>query len=543
MPAYCCCRNPACAFVNHPAGQACTVRTRKVASKCHCCTIQVWDDEIGAAAEKHPTARSFQQHCEVFQNERSLKRKHADDFTEQYASNFTEHHATLIHRVWIHTGAVDEDPAARFMLQLGLRGMQCLKTWEPCRQWFWVYYMSVAEVDWLETQVKGLKVQFIQPHQFHHNSVAALLTIGAPMDVINNLLSLTLLHMYGGIYADLDIIWLGVPFPLSGAGYMFGQEPPARTARSSKSSSTRLTLSILAAPKGSAPIYALYQQLLAHWQTEASKAVNCKGKATCLAASSSNVLEWNQDAMTEAVYQVPHLRSAVCPPIVLQPLSSKVNAKQIAEAAGAKVDDAIHTKSNFPSCPSMATVLKYSVVICIWMTQWPAELQATLLSWVEAHRGGNPAAVYGNTYAELQSQLQTHVLQLLPKIQGFIPLGDAYVLVGCALQLLERNWSEKLFMEYTRLWPDGRPPEKKGLTAKLPKRATELTPEIWARVLLLWALGTKAGAGPTASCDASEKLQDYFYKSNLESGKLPFITVKATLAMFSNLYFTVELPG
>jgi hypothetical protein len=122
-------------------------------------------------------------------------------------------------------------------------------------------------------------------------------------------------------------------------------------------------------------------------------------------------------------------------------------------------------------------------------------------------------------------------------------LGDAYVLVGCALQLLERNWSEKLSTEYTRLWPDGRPPEEKGLMAMLPIRATELTPEIWARVLLLWALGTKAGAGPTASCDASEKLEGYFYKSKLESGKMPLSTVKAALALFSNLYSAVELPG
>lgn len=538
MPVYCCCRNSACATVNHAAGQQCTVRTRKVATKCHCCTNQVWTEDVEAAAAKHPIAGRFLDQCEDFQQGRTLKRKHSEDSTE--------HHTTLIHRVWIYTGPVDEDPAASFRLQLGPRGMQCLKTWQPCRQWFWVYYMSVAEVEWLETEVKGLKVRFIEPHHLHPNSAAALLTAGAPMQVINNLLSLTLLHNYGGIYADLDVIWLGVPFPVSEAGYMFGLETPSSRSRFSKSSNKRLTFSILAAPKGSAPIDALSQQLFAHWKTHALEALHCTKNAERIEAGWGNAWTWNTDAMTQAVYQVPVLLSAVCPPIVLQPLRSNLNTKLMAHAAGALVDDAIQTKTdvhNFPVCPSMATVAKYSVVIGTWMTKWPAELQETVLSWVETHRAGDPAANHGNTYAGLQSELQAYILTWLPKVQNFIPLGDAYVLVGCALQLLERNWSAKMFMEYTRLWPDGKPPEEQGLMAMLPKRATPISPEIWARVLLLWALSTKAGAGPSASPDASERLENYLYKSKLESGAIPFIMVKAALAMFSNLYSDLELPG
>ena len=403
--------------------------------------------------------------------------------------------------------------------------------------------MSVAEVDWLQTEVKGLTVQFIQPHHLHQNSAAALLTFGAPMQVINNLLSLTLLYNYGGIYADLDVIWLGVPFPVSEAGYMFGLEPPSCTKLCGKGSSKKLTFSILAAPKGSAPIYALYWKLFEHWKTQALEAVHCAKQTQHIQSAWGHALVWNKDAMTQAVYQVPVLQSAVCSPIVLQPLRSNMNAKLMAHAAGALVDDAIQTKTEFPASPSMATIAKYSVVFCTWMTKWLPELQDTVLSWVEAHRGVNPAANHNNTYAGFKSQLQAHMQTWLSKVQRSIPLGDAYVLVGCALQLLERNWSANLFMKCTRLWPDGRPPVEKGALAMLPNRATAITPEIWARVLLLWALGTKAGAGPSTSPDSIECLEGLFYKSKLESGAMPFIMVKAGLAMFSNLYSDLELPG
>lgn len=530
--------------VNHPAGKSCQTRVRSVATKCLSCTNQVWDEPSQAAAAKHPLAGCFLGRYADHQNEQhdlrtKCKRKSPCDTTEV----FTGHDTQLIHRLWINTGPVDEDHAESFKLQLGPRGVQCLKTWQPCRQWFWVYYMSVSEMEWLEAEVKGLKVRFIGPEYLHPNCAAALLACGAPMQLINNILSLTLLHKHGGIYADLDLIWLGVPFPVSEQGYMFGLVPHTSVARY-KSNPKRLTLSILAAPKASAPIYALYRKLFAHWRDHAIEAFRCTSKAKQIAATWDTAWMWNADALTAAVNEVPCLQSAVQRPVVLQPFSGALTATAVAHVAGGPVDDEVKQRPGAPyACPSMATVAKYSVVIHTWKTQWSAEVQDTVLSWVEAHRMGHTAANHSNTFAEFQSNVQACILAWLPQIQKFVTLGDAYALVGCAFQLLERNWSQPTFMKYTRLWPDGRPPAAEGLLGMLPERGIPITPEIWARVLLLWGLNTKAGAGPLTSPDASELLQDCLYKSTLESGATPFVTVKAALLMFSSLYSALELPG
>ena len=271
---------------------------------------------------------------------------------------------------------------------------------------------------------------------------------------------------------------------------------------------------------------------------------------------------WNTNTMTKAVMNDPILQAAVQKPVALRPFPQRFDTTLMGAAFGSTAVD--HTVLDAPIdlekpyvCPSMATVAKYSITIDTWQRQWHPEVQEAILTWAEIHTASTqrvpatvtpaatqavtaaatPAANNSEAYTGFQSKVQREIVKCLPMIQQFYCMGDAYALVGCALQLLERDWSPRVFMQYKRLWPEGRPPVEKGLLGMLPKQATPITPDIWARVLLLWGLVS----GPTNT--KTDSLQSCLYHSKLESGILPFQTAKAALQMFCNLYPKLELQG
>lgn len=594
MPTYCTCSKPACVALRHSAGQKCTAQVRTAGQTCRLCSQQLWNEDAESAVDQHPIASSFLSRCAAQTQEigpahqtgpilpitnqqqqpNSIKAD-GDGHKFGVCNDAARHELTpfnrplkrsfqsvtqdcnrdiqLIHHLWINVGPVDEDPAISMELQLGALGLRRLRTWQPCRQWFWVYYMSKSEREWLETKVVGLQVKFLETHHLHPNSVAALIACGAPLQFIKDILSLKLLHTYGGIYSDLDVIWLGVPFPISEAGYMFGLEPPPRPANAFMGiKKERLTLSILAAPKASTPIHAVYLKIFTHWQKFALDVFLGKKKALVIGSGWHKDWMWNTNTMTEAVKNDPILLAAVQRPVTLRPFPMKFNTTSMAEAFDrTEVDDTVLNEAvdlEKPYiCPSMATVAKYSVAIDTWQRQWDKDVQETILAWAEGNAASTPAvtaavtsvANHSNEYTEFQSQVQGEIVKCLPLIQQFYLVGDAYALMGCALRLLERDWSPRVFMQYKRLWPEGRPPAEQGLLSMLPRKATPITPDIWARVLLLWGLALAAGP----SSEKTELLQSCLYRSKLESGTLPLETVKAALRMFSTLYPQVELPG
>ena len=430
------------------------------------------------------------------------------------------HHATMIHRLWINMGPVDEEPAASFRLQLGPLGLQRLKTWQPCVQWFWVYYMAESEKVWLEAEVKGLEVKFIGAFLLHPNAVAALLACGTPLQFIKDIFSLKVLHAYGGIFADLDVVWLGVRFPVSKAGYMFGLEPhPRESGAFMGSTKERLTLSILAAPKDSEPIYSMYHKLLTHWQNFALDVFSGKKQALQIGTGWHKDWMWNTNVVTLIVKKHPTLLAAVHKPVVLRPFPKALSAAGLSHAVEGLVDhEVLHRPTDMSqpyACPSLATVAQYSVVIDTWERQWDADVQVLVLEWVECHRAGPPAANHSNGYAEFQFQLQAEIVKWLPELQTCQPMGNAYALVGHALQLLDHTWSPAVFMKANKLWPD--------------IYATPTTADIWARAMLLHGLGIKAGPCRRAR----DLLELHLCTSRLAT--VPSAAIKALLHMFINL--------
>lgn len=506
--------------LHHPAQRPCS---RQVASSgliCISCSSQHWTAQARQAVQKHTVASSFLAKCAA--NDRHLPP--FEQSRNQASSSHIEagdiHHACVIHRLWINLGPMDESPAASLKLQLGPLGVQRLKTWQPCVQWFWVYYMSVSEKAWLEAEVEGLEVKFIEAHHLHPNTVAALLACGTPIQFIKDIFSLKVLHAYGGIFADLDVIWLGVPFPLSNTGYMFGLEPHPRESGAFMGNRVeRLTLSILAAPKDSAPIHSMYQKLFTHWKNFALNVFSGKNQPLHIGTGWHKLWMWNTNAVTLIVKKCPTLIAAIQKPVVLRPLPKALNAEGLTHMIKGLVDnEVLHRPNNMSQpypCPSLATVAKYSVVIDTWERQWAPDVQEFILEWAQSHRTVPFAAYHTIGYAEFQLKLQAEILQWLPEIQASHPMGHAYALVGHALQLLEHSWSPTVFMQINRVWPD--------------RNNTPTTHELWARVLLLHALGMNAGH----CSNARDLLKSHLYTSRLETASCA--AIKALLQMFIQL--------
>lgn len=506
--------------LRHPAQRPCSTQVKSRGLICISCSSQSWNGQAHQAVQQDTLASSFLARCAAHYHQLPPFERSSKQASSSHIEAGNIHHANVIHRLWINLGPVDEAPAASLRLQLGPLGMQRLKTWQPCVQWFWVYYMSVSEKALLEAEVKGLQVKFIEAYHLHPNAVAALLACGTPLQFIKDILSLKVLHTYGGIFADLDVIWLGVPFPVSKAGYMFGLEPHPRESGAFMGNKVeRLTLSILAAPKDSAPIHLMYQKLLTHWMNFALSVFSGKKQALQIGTGWHKDWMWNTNVVTLMVKKYPTLFAAIQKPVVLRPFPKALNAEGLTHVIKGLVDnEVLHRPNNMSqpyACPSLATVAKYTVVIDTWERQWAADVQEFILKWVQSQRAVSSAANHSNRYAEFQSKLQAEILRWLPEIQASHPMGDAYALVGHALQLLEHSWSPTVFMQTNQVWLD--------------RHSTPTTPDMWARVLFLHALGIQAGH----CTNARDVLESHLYTSRLET--VSCAAIKALLQMFIEL--------
>ena len=139
MPVRCLCRESSCMALQHPAQRPCSRQVASPGLICISCSSQNWNAQAHQAVQKHTLASSFLDKCATHYHHLPRFEKSRTQASSSCIGTGLIHHAHVIHRLWVDLGPVDEAPAASMRLQLGPLGMQRLKTWQPCVQWFWVY--------------------------------------------------------------------------------------------------------------------------------------------------------------------------------------------------------------------------------------------------------------------------------------------------------------------------------------------------------------------------------------------------------------------
>ena len=171
-------------------------------------------------------------------------------------------HGHVIHHLWVNLGAVK----SAFMPELELR---CLGSWQPMEQWLWTYDLEAAEP--MAADIKGLHckdaAQLVEP-----GVALSLLASGVPIQIFKDMFSMRVLAEHGGVWADLDVFWLGKPLPIHGSGYTFALEPHTRPAGQFMGrKSPRAHLGLFAMPKKAPLAMDMYQKWFLKWRAWAMK--------------------------------------------------------------------------------------------------------------------------------------------------------------------------------------------------------------------------------------------------------------------------------
>jgi len=150
-------------------------------------------------------------------------------------------------------------------------------------------------------------------------TAAHLLSNNVPVQMLKDIGSLKILHAEGGIFADVDMLWLGRPVPVTAKGYIFSQEayhrPPGQTL------SRRVvysTLAVLAMPAGSVHAASLASRMLKAWA----------GHATAVKAKHTTAIDWgkhhskwmrNTRMLTDAISENSDMLEGLHPPLLVFP--------------------------------------------------------------------------------------------------------------------------------------------------------------------------------------------------------------------------------
>ena len=166
--------------------------------------------------------------------------------------------ALIIHHLWVNMAQ-----EAKPDMGMSSVNLACLKSWTPQQQWLWTYSTTGAAD--LHAIVPGLEIRDSR-EIMGPGVVLSLLAGQVPIQIVKDIFSMQVLAMHGGMWADLDMYWLGRHIPLHESGYAFSLEPHSRPATSYMGRSTdRVTLALFALPKGARLAVKCHTEWLCKW--------------------------------------------------------------------------------------------------------------------------------------------------------------------------------------------------------------------------------------------------------------------------------------
>lgn len=358
----------------------------------------------------------------------------------------------LIHHLWIDLQEVVGPSTSLSMPSLA---QHCMRAWEPYEQWLWVFG-PVHEVE--HVHIRNLHIKDASA-VLPAGVCLSLLAGQVPVQIIKDIFSMKVLHVHGGTWADLDILWLGKPLPIPESRYLFSLEPHVRCeGQFLARTHDRVTLAVLSMPKHSPHALALYNKMLSKWKAFAIKhfvtdaeVVDWKG------SSMSSLWMWNTDELTAVAL---HLAAQHGPDIVLQPQVLCPLPMRLTALEWRAVDVSVSSVSSVPvnlgatdfklpyKIPSAADMAQHGVAINMWSRQWHPGVQQSVLDRGLAIRVDNALPQVNGISPSLAPALKVahHMEAMAQTVMQCIGFGHGHGLLARAHKAVQQPWLQALIL-------------------------------------------------------------------------------------------------
>lgn len=286
----------------------------------------------------------------------------------------------MIHHVWLQLpGASGPSPL----------NMECMASWEPMPQRLWVSHeLGEDEAAWLAIHCPSLQIRPVS-NVFSMHQIAGWLSSNIPVQIVKDMVSMAILAACGGLFADLDIYWLGKQPGNFFQGNWFHLEPHPSAGRRFSRLSDRVTLAILAMPKDSAVANELLQSWKAFWSSYAVGQVTSAEQTNW---DSLNVVTglWMRNTNDLHKKIGSQLHQAIQQPIVAIPWPKNLTMACTGCIVSGQVDNhasraTLDYAQAYP-LPSLKTVAKFTIAVNLWVRQWKEPVTAWALKALRAVR-------------------------------------------------------------------------------------------------------------------------------------------------------------
>ena len=337
----------------------------------------------------------------------------------------------------------------------------CLRSWDRHPQFLWHYPEDPWECPCLPGVVL-MHAGTVLPRE----EARDLMARNVPVQMVKDIISMHVLHKFGGVWADLDIFCLGLPIPTY-KGYMLCQEPPNRPAGLPMSRTwNALTLSILAMPMQAPKANELAHEFKAFWTDHADKVKAGKRAPVDWAASPVHKM-WmeNTRALSKQICGVPAAKRQKGPgtwePKSMYRVLSSIYAVPLPmRLRGFSFDTATLLEgvpgptAHADGCiiPPLWDVATRSVTINLWSRQWKPEVLQSVLAWAEQVRALHigaysplPAAPHvALVQASRHARLEQAIMACQPRLLSILGAPVAYRVLAQAVSMIEAEWLMQL---------------------------------------------------------------------------------------------------
>ncbi len=401
-----------------------------------------------------------------------------------------------VHHLWLDLHAEPVGPERPFLNDIAL---ECIRSWAPMVQCLWLYDTGHGKT--LAENVQGLRIKnaadILAP-----GIVLSLLAGQVAMQLIKDIFSMKVLALHGGIWADLDVMWLGRIPPIQ-SGHAFALEPHSRCSGEFLGrKSDRVTLAWFAMPKGSPLAVTLADHWLKYWLRWAADHFLQTEPFEWDKKNQQSLWMKNTTEFTKKVLALPAARTDYLHmPLVFMPFPIRMSTAQLALARHADLTPGLaDIKALDYDKPYMVPALKdialHSCTANIWQRQWPKDLQDDVLAALAEIRSANLRA--GPAVALIAKRKLQDVANAIeefsPVVLAHMGLVHGHAMLSMAHHVLHQPWCLRLLRPGAAdLW-HGPEPEV----------------SVWASVLLLWALKNPFAHSPDLEGLSNAALMESF---------------------------------
>ena len=306
-----------------------------------------------------------------------------------------------VHHIWLPVGpfAAETLGAKPAKVALPAGELACLASWQPYPQSLWSY----TAVDLPPALAPGLNVASLEEF-LPSTMVRWLLAFGVPAQMVKDILSMRILHAHGGLFADLDVFWLGRLVPQL-FGFTLGDEPHGQPAGAVKGRLwNAVYLGLLRMPKGHPLPMELAEAFQDYWTRVALRAVAEGLPPEELNGTTRKDWMHNTKLLSSRVASWPRLAGCVQLPLTLLPLPRRLTLRQFqalaekADEPAASLGERVDITAPY-SLPSLALMEQQSCTANLWTRHWPEPLGQAVLAWCQATRTANLARARGHGQA------------------------------------------------------------------------------------------------------------------------------------------------